>query len=184
MQDNWLKNLINECVRQALNEGWYDATTTPHMSHSDVNRELGYNPLRTDVGRHSANDEVRQPSTFDRNGANFKGKHIVLSDNQFNIYKIKTFGNLEIQDTLSLFGKGAAAEKNLRRIIDTLNGASDRNYKSLYYRTITSDSNKSISERTSYMRKTFWEYSFDGTNWYVMTPNGVQTMKPSKLLQK
>ena len=178
------KRLIFESVKKAINEAWYTNTSTPHMSHGDARRELGRNPLRTDVGKHSANDEVRQPSTFDRNGANFQGKHIVLSDNMFNIYKIKNFGNIDVTDTLSFFGRGASGEKELRRAIDTLNGAADRNGKRLSYRTITSESNKSMSERTSYMRNTFWEFSFNENDWYILTPNPIQTMKLSKLIKK
>ena len=179
-----LQQIIFECLKNAVNEAWYSNTSTPHMSHSDARRELGRNPLRTDVGKHSANDEVRQPSTFDRNGANFQGIHIVFSENMFNIYKIKNFGNIDVVDTLSFFGRGASGEKELRRAIDTLNGAADRNGKTLSYRTITSETNKSISERTSYMKNTFWEYSFNGNDWYILIPNPVQTMKLSKLIRK
>ena len=102
----------------------------------------------------------------------------------FNIYKIKNFGNIDVVDTLSFFGRGASGEKELRRAIDTLNGAADRNGKTLSYRTITSETNKGISERTSYMKNTFWEYSFNGNDWYVLIPNPVQTMKLSKLIRK
>ena len=77
MEKEHLKNIILESLKNAINEAWYSKASTPHMSHSDAHRELGRNPLRTDVGKHSANDEVRQPSTFDRNGANFQGTHIV-----------------------------------------------------------------------------------------------------------
>lgn len=184
MEMEHLKNIILESIRNAVNEAWYNDTSTPHMSHSDARRELGHNPLRTDVGNHSANDEVRQPSTFDRNGANFQGTHIVLSENMFKIYKIKNFGNLDVVDTLSFFGRGTSGEKELRRAIDILNGAADRNGKTLSYRTITSESNKGISERTSYMKNTFWEYSFNGNDWYILIPNPVQTMKLSKLVRK
>ena len=184
MEKEHLKNIIVECLKNAINEAWYSKDSTPHMSHSDAHRELGHNPLRTDVGKHSANDEVRQPSTFDRNGANFQGTHIVLSENMFKIYKIKNFGNLDVVDTLSFFGRGAAGEKELRRAIDTLNGAADRNNKILSYRTITSETNQGISERTSYMKNTFWEYSFNGNDWYILIPNPVQTMKLSKLIRK
>ena len=102
----------------------------------------------------------------------------------FNIYKIKNFGNIDVADTLSFFGRGASGEKELRRAIDTLNGAADRNGKTLSYRTITSETNKGISERTSYMKNTFWEYSFNGNDWYILIPNPVQTMKLSKLIKK
>lgn len=184
MKKEYLKHIILECIKNAINESWYTNGSIPIMSHSDAQKEMGYNPLRTDVGKHSANDEVRQPSTFDRNGANFQGTHIVLSENMFKIYKIKNFGNIDVVDTLSFFGHGASGEKELRRAIDTLNGAADRNGKTLSYRTITSELNKGISERTSYMKNTFWEYSFNRNDWYILMPNPVQTMKLSKLIRK
>lgn len=184
MTKSVLRKIILESVKKALNEAWYDYAAEPYMSKSDAQKELGRNPLRTDVGNHSASEELRQPSTFDRNGENFKGEHIILSDNKFAFYKIKNFGNPDIKDTLSFFGQGASGEKELRRAIDRLNGASNRNLKGLYYRTITSGSNQSVSERTSYMRGTFWEYSFNGYDWYILTPNAPQTMKPSKLVRK
>lgn len=181
---NWLQNIIYESVRSAIEEAWYTNTATPYMSKAEASRELGRNPLRTDVGGHSSHEEVRQPSTFDRNGANFKGQHIVVSDNKFNIYKIKNFGKLEIDGTLSFFGRGANGEKELRRAIDTLNGAADRNGRSLSYRTITSESKQGISQRTNYMKDTFWEFSFNGVEWYILKPNPVQSKKPSKFIQK
>lgn len=184
MYKNRLREIIDECVRRALNESWFDQTSTPHVSKSDAARELGVNPLRTDVGGHSSHDEVRQPSTFDRNGANFKGEHIILSDNKFTFYKVKNFGTPDISGTLSFFGKGSNGEKELRRAIDTLNGAADRNGRYLRYRTITSESNKSMSEKTNYMSGTFWEYSFDGSEWYILMPNPSQKMKISKLVRK
>lgn len=176
-----VKRFIDECVREALlEEGIFDKSATPIMSKSDAWRELGTNPLRTDVGGHAANDELRQPSTFDVNGANFKGENLVVSDNKFMMYKVKNFGNPDIEGTLSLFGNGANAEKELRRAIDTLNGAARRNGKYLQYRTITSRSNSSVSEKTGHMRKTFWEFSFDGNEWYILKPNPVQSLKVSK----
>jgi hypothetical protein len=184
MSYNNLKRIIDECVKRVITEAWYTDSATPIMTHTGANSELGSNPLRTDVGNHSANDEVRQPSTFDRNGANFKGEHIVFSDNKFNIYKIKNFGSLDVTDTLSFFGKGANGEKELRRAIDILNGAADRNGKFLSYRTITSESHKNISQRTSYMKNTFWEYSFNNNDWYILLPNPIEKMKLSKLVQK
>lgn len=181
---NWLEKALYESIKQAINESWYTNTATPYMSRSEANRELGRNPLRTDVGKHSPREEVRQPSTFDRNGANFKGEHIILSDNQFNIYKIKNFGKLEIDGTLAFFGRGATGEKELRRAIDTLNGAADRNGRFLSYRTITSVTKKNVSERTNYMKDTFWEFSFNNSEWYILKPNPVQSMKLSKLIRK
>ena len=181
---SWLKQMIYECARQAIRESFYDDTATPNVSKADAQRELGINPLRTDVGGHSAHDEVGQPSTVDKNGANFDGEHIVVSDNRFTFYKVKNFRTTDIKDTLSLFGNGASGEKELRRAIDTVNGAADRNGKFLRYRTITSETNKVISERSSYMRNTFWEFSFNGTEWYILKPNPVQNMKQSTFVQK
>lgn len=171
-----LRNIIDECVRKVLNEGVFDKTATPYISKADVRRDIGVNPLRTDVGGHAAHDEVRQVSTIDWNGAGFDGKHIVVSDNKFMIYKIKNFGNPDVKDTLQFFGN----TKELRRAIDTLNGAARRNNKTLFYRTITSESGKNNSERSDYMVKTFWEFSFDGNEWYILKPNPVQSPKISK----
>lgn len=178
-----IRRIVENSVNRILAEGWYSDTATPHMNKDG--RELGVNPLRTDVGSKNAREEVRQPSTFDANGKNFvSAENIVLSDNQFIIYKVKNFGNPDIEDTMSFFGKGSAGEKELRRIIDTLNGAATRNGKHLQYRTITSETNNPVSERSQHMRKTFWEYSFNGSDWYILTPNAPQTMKQSKLVKK
>ena len=179
-----LHEMIYKYVVEALNEAWYTTTATPYLAKTEAQRELGSNPLRTDVGNHSPNDEVRQPSTFDKNGANFDGQHIVVSENRFTFYKVKNFGTTDIKDTLSLFGRGASAEKELRRAIDTVNGAADRNGRFLRYRTITSETKKAISERTSYMSNTFWEFSFNGSEWYILKPNPVQSMKLSTFVQK
>lgn len=180
MVNSNIKDFIYECVKQALYEGVFDKTAAPYMSKADAQRELGRNPLRTDVGGHSAHDEVRQVSTFDTNGANFNGEHIFVSDNKFMIYKIKNFGNPDIKGTLSIFGDGSKGEKELRRAIDTVNGAAKRNGKGLYYRTITSETNKRKAEMSSYMTNTFWEFSFDRIEWYIMKPNPVQSLKISK----
>ena len=172
MKENYLRQIILESVRQALYESWYTKTATPYVSKAEAQRELGRNPLRTDVGGHAAHDEVKQPSTFDRNGANFDGEHIVVSDNRFTFYKVKNFGTTDIKDTLSLFGNGASAERELRKEIDTVNGAADRNGKSLTYRAIVSEKNPRIK---------FWEFSFDyGQTWYILKPQPVQNMKQSK----
>jgi hypothetical protein len=73
---------------------------------------------------------------------------------------------------LSLFGNGASAERELRKAIDTVNGAADRNGKSLTYRAIVSEKNPRIK---------FWEFSFDnGQTWYILKPQPVQNMKQSK----
>ena len=151
---NKLKRIIDECVRKALYEGVFDKTATPHLSKTDASRTLGINPLSVDNGGHASRDKVLQPSTIDPNGANFDGEHIFVSDNKFMIYKVKNFGNPDIKDTLQFFGN----TKELRRAIDIVNGAAKRGY----------------------MSKTFWEFSFDGNEWYILKPNPVQTLKISK----
>lgn len=169
---NRLKQIIYESVVKAINEAQFTTTAAPHTSKAEAQRELGRNPLRTDVGGHAAHDEVRQPSTFDKNGANFEGENILLSDNRFIFYKVKNFGTPDIKDTLSLFGSGASAEVELRRAIDTVNGAADRNGKNLTYRTFASEKKP---------RTKFWEFSFDGgQTWYILKPHPVQNMKESR----
>ena len=180
-----LRQIIKEALTEILGEGRYNTTATPYNSHGDVRRNLGYNPLYSDNGGHSANDTVSQVSTFDRNGANFttNGNDLCVSDNKFIIYKIKNFGNDKIESTLSMFGRGAGAEKELRRAIDTVNGAATRNRRSVSWRTITSDSFKRQSERSGKMNHTFWEFSLDGGNtWYILKPQPVQSLQPSKLV--
>lgn len=182
-----LREKIKEALTQVLKEGRFDNTATPYNSHGDVSRSLGHNPLYADNGGHAANDTVSQVSTYDTNGQNFRsyGNDIILSDNKFIIYKIKNFGNDQIESTLSLFGRGAGAEKELRRAIDTINGAANRNGRSVKYRTITSVSFQNTSKRTGQMSKTFWEYSLDnGSSWYILKPNPVQSMQASKLVIK
>ena len=176
MKNNIIKQIILESVRQAINESFYRNTTTPHVSKAEAQRELGSNPLRTDVGNHSAHDEVGQPSTTDEWGANFDGEHFVVSDNRFTFYKVKNFGSPNVKDTKSLFG----SEKELRKAIDIVNGAAERNKKFVKFRTITSDSFQKLSEKTSYMSNTFWEFSYGGGEWYILKPNPVQTLKISK----
>jgi len=175
-----IRQMILECVRQTIYESLFTKTATPYVSKAEAQREIGSNPLRTDVGGHAAHDEVRQVSTIDDNGANFDGEHIVISDNRFIIYKIKNFGTPDIKGTLSLFGKGASGEKELRRAIDTVNGAATRNKKPIMFRTITSESFKGISQKTSHMSNTFWEFSFDGSEWYILKPKPVQNLKISQ----
>lgn len=181
-----IRKLVREALMEIVKEGRYDTTATPHNSHADVRRNLGYNPLYADNGGHSAHDTVSQVSTFDTNGQNFRtGNNIVVSDNKFIIYKIKNFGNDKIESTLSLFGRGANAEKELRRAIDTINGAANRNRRSVMYRTITSDSFQGTSKRTGQMSKTFWEFSLDGgISWFILKPEPIQSMKRSKLVMR
>ena len=184
---DYIKNIVRKAIMEVLNEGRFDNTTNPHNSHADVSRNLGHNPIYADNGGHSANDTVSQVSTFDTNGQNFKtnGNDIIVSDNKFIIYKIKNFGSDNIESTLSLFGRGAGGEKELRRAIDVINGAAKRNGRSVSYRTITSDSFKNTSRRTGQMSKTFWEFSLDnGNNWYILKPNPIQSMQQSKLIMR
>jgi hypothetical protein len=182
-----IRKLVKKILKEMLSEGRYDTTATPYNSHADVRRNLGYNPLYSDNGGHTAHDTVSQVSTFDTNGQNFKtnGNNIVISDNKFIIYKIKNFGNDKIESTLSLFGHGAGAEKELRRAIDTINGAATRNRRSVKYRTITSETFQGTSKRTGQMSKTFWEFSLDGGNsWYILKPSPIQSMQLSKLVYR
>ena len=103
----------------------------------------------------------------------------------FDIHKIKNFGTDRITATIDLFGKGSNGEKNFRKEIDIMNGAARRNGRYLMYRTITSASNQIKSEKTQGMSGTFWEFSYDGGNtWYIMKPNGTQTMQQTKLIKK
>ena len=177
---------IKEIVREVLMEGRFDRTATPHFSHTDTFRNIGKNPLYTDNGGHSSRDVSPLVSTYDTNGANFRtDNNIVLSDNKFIIYKIKNFGNDSIESTLSLFGRGAGGEKELRRAIDTINGAALRNGRSVKYRTITSEAFKASSKRTNQMAKTFWEFSLDnGSTWNILKPEPIQNLQQSKLVYR
>ncbi len=180
-----IRKIIKEAIIELINEGRYDTSVTPYNSHVDRDRNLGRNPLYADNGRHSANDVVSQVSTFDRNGANFKsnGNDLTLSDNKFIIYKIKNFGSDKVKSTLNLFGNGSVGEKELRKAIDTVNGAATRNNRSVKWRTITSISYKQTSNSSGKMSNTFWEFSFDGGNsWFILKPHPVQSMQPSKLV--
>lgn len=182
-----VRKIIREVLIEMINEGRFDSTATPHNSRVDMLKNTGNNPLYADNGGHAANDVVSQVSTYDTNGQNFKtnGNDIIVSDNKFIIYKIKNFGNDKIESTLSLFGRGAGAEKELRRAIDTINGAAKRNRRSVSYRTITSESFQGTSRRTGQMSKTFWEFSLDnGNTWYILKPNPVQSVQQSKLVLK
>ena len=172
-------------ILNMLTEGYYDDSATPLHTKTRINAELGNNPLAVDNGNHTAGDTVRQPSTFDTNGANFKGQNIVVSDNKFAFYKVKNFGTDNISSTLQLFGRGAHGEKGLRAAIDTLNGAAQRNNRNLIFRTITSETFKNRSIKTDHMSNTFWEFSYDyGNTWYIMKPKPIQNMQQSKVFIK
>lgn len=186
MKKNTLKNIIKEEIIKLLDEHRYQYTATPLNTKTDTVINLGVNPLTVDNGDRTPNDVLGQPSTFDRNGASFTtDNNITLSDNKFMIYKIKNFGTDKITATIDLFGRGANGEKKFRKEIDIMNGAATRNSRGLLYRTITSDSSQKRSKSSGKMANTFWEFSFDnGKTWYIMKPNGTQTMQPSKLIRK
>lgn len=182
-KNNSLKHIINETIKQTLMEsGMFDKTATPVATKTDAQRELGINPLRTDVGNHGGNEEVRQPSTQDWNGANFKGKLIIIPDKRFTFYKVKQFGNPNIKDTSSLFGGTGKGDVELKKAIDTVNGAATRNNKSVTYRFITSETNNEtykISQNPGRTIGTFCEFSYDGNQWFIMKPQPVQNLKIS-----
>lgn len=184
--ERYIKQLVESVIREMINEGRYDRSTSPYNHKSEIFRDRGTNPSVVDVGNHSANDTLSQPSTYDKNGKNFvSDEHIVLSDNMFTIYKIKNFGTDSIESTMSLFGSGAQGEKELRRALDVLNGGADRNNRNIRYRTITSVSNNTSSQRSEHMRKTFWEFSVNnGEEWYILKPDPIVKMKPSTLKRK
>lgn len=172
-------------LKEVLNEGYYDDSATPLFTRAKTQRELGVNPLAVDNGNHTPSDVLRQPSTYDSNGANFKGENIIVSDNKFMFYKVKNFGTDKISGTLQLFGKGANAEKGLRAAIDTISGASKRNGRYVSYRHITSESNKQKSENSGYMSNTFWEFSLDGgVTWNIMKPSPIDKMQQTRVTIK
>ncbi|MDE5888824.1 MAG: hypothetical protein K2H20_02265, partial [Bacilli bacterium] len=107
---------------------------------------------------------------------------ITLSDNGYMIYKIKNFGNVDIKETLTLFGNGSIAERNFRKAIDTIYGAGKRNGRMPVFRTI---SPTSLQRKRNSVRDTFWEFSFDnGNTWFILKPEPVQNMKESQLKRK
>ncbi len=180
---NYIDKIVSETIHRYINEeSRYNKSTTPINSKTTTQRNLGKNPLFVDNGGHPSNDVVSQPSTVDWNGANFgtNGNDLVISDNKFTIYKIKTFGDDRIKSTMELFKN----EKEFRNTIDVLNGAATRGNKPLYFRTITSESFAEVSKRTQGMSNTFWEFSFNNEEWFVMKPNPVQNLKPTTLLIK
>lgn len=180
------KKQLKQALKEVLSEGHYSNSVTPVFGKTDMLNNLGKNPLYVDNGNHTPSDVLLQPSLVDYNGANFKGQHIVLSDNKFIIYKIKNFGTDKIASTLSLFGNSpSSSEKGLRAAIDTINGAAYRNSKTLLWRTITSESNRQKSQSSGHMTNTFWEFSLDGgSTWCIMRPRPSENMQVSKLIQK
>ena len=176
-----LVDIISENIVSKICEGWYDNGQNPNFSQGNTFRNLGKNPLFVDNGGHANADNVTQPSTFDTNGANFRGKNYILTPNQFMIYKVKNFGSPDIQSTMSIFGKGSAGEKELRRAIDLVNGAATRNGKNVMYRTFTSEETDKQSLKSGRILGTFWEFSLDGgQTWCILKPSPVTSMKISK----
>lgn len=181
LKRNIFVDIISECVTNVLLEGLYDQGPDPIFSQSDIQRNLGKNPLFVDNGGHALSDNVRQPSTFDFNGANFHGKNHVLTPNQFMIYKMKNFGSPDITSTMNLFGKGSTGEKELRRAIDLVNGAARRSSRNVIWRTFTTDDKETQSRNSSRMLYTFWEFSLDnGKTWCILKPEPVTSVKISK----
>lgn len=184
MNYNEFLNILSEAVIQRVQEGWYDGSSHPNFSQKEMQKNLGKNPLFVDNGGHARADNITQPSTFDRNGANFRGSNKVLNPNQFMIYKIKNFGSPDINSTMDLFGKGSSGEKELRRAIDLVNGAATRSGRNVLYRTFTSEEFDSQSEKSGRILYTFWEFSLDGgQTWCILKPEPVTSMKISKMMQ-
>lgn len=163
-----LKRIIDECVRRVLYEAGnisYRDTATPLV-------------MQRRTGHAKGLDDTSDPSSKDFTGEALGGKteHLFVSDNKFMIYKIKNFGNTEINGTMQFFGNTV----EYRRAFDTVNGAANRGGKGVCWRTITPESAKSMAQRNGFMSKSFWEFSFDGQEWYILKPNPVQTLKISK----
>ena len=179
---SYLDNIIAETIRRYVNEASkYDNSTTRINSKAQANRHLGH-PMFVDNGGHASNDQLSQPSTVDWNGINFdtKGNDIVVSDNKFMFYKVKAFGSAQINCTKDLFN----GDKDFRRAIDIVNGAAARGFKTVYWRTVTSESFEQSSKNSGKMLNTFWEFSFNNIDWYFLKPNPVQEIKPSSLVLK
>lgn len=183
--EDLIKYITESCMR-IIKEGWYDSSTEPIFSKSDTQRNLGSNPLYTDNGNHSNADNIRQPSTFDVNGASFTGKHYLISNTKMTIYKIQNFGRENIDSSLDFFDGRSKAEKekNLRKAIDTINGSATRSNKSVCFRSLTAEDNKQKALSSDYNLYTFWEFSYDGQNWNILKPNPAVEMKRSKLVLK
>lgn len=176
------ENLIESVTQRIINEYRYQNTITPHNSQTTRNINLGANPLAVDNGGHSNNDVVGQVSTTDDNGSNFKPNDdaIILSPNQFRMYKIKNFGNDDVISTLSFFGRGKEGEKALRLAIDQLNGGAVRNYKDIQYRVITDIPSMDSAVKSGYMNNSFWEFSLGDGRWFILKPDPLENILQSK----
>lgn len=175
---SYLDRIISETIRGYINEVRYDNDTQPHNSKTDVHNTIGINPLTVDVGGHSSQDVLSQPSTIDFNGEkmNDNTEHIFVSDNKFLFYKVKNFGNPDVKSTMDFFKK----MPQFRAAIDTINGAAVRSSMGgVYFRTISPETMKDRVEASDFMINTFWEFSYDGEDWYIVQPNPTQKMKKS-----
>lgn len=178
MINNYLKYIITECVRQALYEsndtdvGHHTETATPEGFYRDnFLKNVGH-------GNHSGKlDAAPEPSTITPDEENFRpDEHFFVSEQKFEFYKIKHFGRKDINDTLQFFGGDT---RELSKAINTVNGAARRNGKFIRYRTITPEKFKNIAIRKDYMYRTFWEFTFDNQQWYILKPSPVQNLKQS-----
>lgn len=175
---DYLDRIITETLNRYLTEVRYDNDTQPHNSKTDTHIHIGRNPLTVDVGGHSSQDVLSQPSTIDWNGENMEAntEHIFVSDNKFTFYKVKNFGNPNVTSTMGFFKN----DKGFRAAIDTINGAATRNNRIMvYYRTITPESRADAAKRSGYTLNTFWEFSYDRERWFIIQPNPTQNMKES-----
>lgn len=173
---NKVRRMIDECVRRALCEGGYwSKTATPLVTNGTTGGFKGHSPGLD-------NGSELEPSTQDFEGEKLRQKteNIFVNDNKFMFYKVKNFGNPDVKDTLQFFGNTV----EFRRAKDTVDGASKRGDKGVYFRTISPESEKTKVERSDFMYKTFWEFSFDGEEWYILKPNPVQSLKISKFIKK
>lgn len=175
---DYLDRIITETIHRYLVEVRYNDSTTPHNSKNDTHIHIGRNPLTVDVGGHSSQDVLSQPSTIDWNGENMETntEHVTVSDNKFMFYKVKNFGNPNVTSTMGFFKD----IKGFRAAIDIINGAATRNNRVIvYYRTITPESSAEKAKSSGYMLNTFWEFSYDKERWFIIQPKPTQNMKES-----
>lgn len=178
---NGLRILIENMVREYLyEEGRFTGGPSPHNSRSHRERNVGNPIIGHGNGSHSNQDVVSQVSTYDIFGAGFDGQHCILGDNKFKKYLETNFNNEILHSTMDFFGDDANGLRSLRREIDRLNGAAERNGRGLLWRTITPKAKLKIALKNGFMLYTFWEYSFNnGKNWYILVPNAIDKMKNS-----
>ena len=162
--------IFKEILEEAIDVGFFRNSVVPETPAHGL-----------EYGNRPTSDTFRQVTHDDPSGANFDGEHIFVSESGFIIYKVKNFANPDLSGVMSLFGN----TKELRRAIDTVNGAARRGGKPLKWRTISDKKQEKIVKRSKYQSYTFWEFSFDGGNqWFILKPNPVQSIKPSKFVKK